>query len=131
MGIINALNTFKSVGRSVFKSLDGLVTICLAVWLVRRFVFFYGLLCGYAKLIFQCRESGDLVGFSVSQVRRIGCYVLRVWQESSFSVRELGELAVLLFASQASRQFCSLRVRRAGSFAVRELGELAVLQFAS
>ena len=39
---IYALNTFESVGTSVFKRLDGLVTVCLAVWFGRRFVLFYG-----------------------------------------------------------------------------------------
>ena len=52
-------------------------------------------------------------------------------REMSFAVRELGELAVLQFASQASWQFCNSRVRRAGSFEVRELGELVDLSIAS
>ena len=39
---IYALNTFKSVGTSVFKSLDCLVTVFLADWFGRRFVLFYG-----------------------------------------------------------------------------------------
>ena len=39
---IYALNTIQSVGRSVLQSLDGLVTVCLAVWLVSRCVLSYG-----------------------------------------------------------------------------------------
>ena len=39
---IYALNTIKSVGRSVLKSLDGLVAVCLAVWLVSKCVLSYG-----------------------------------------------------------------------------------------
>ena len=46
---IYALNTFKSVGRLVFKKLDGLVTVCLAIWLVGRF--------GYILYKFRCLRN--------------------------------------------------------------------------
>ena len=39
---IYALNTKKSVGGSVLKSLDDLVAVCLAVWLVSKCLFSYG-----------------------------------------------------------------------------------------
>ena len=38
---IHALNTIQRVGRSVSTSLDGLVTVCLAVWFARRFFFYF------------------------------------------------------------------------------------------
>ena len=38
---IYALNTIQSVGRSVLKSLDDLVTVCQAVWSVSRCVLSY------------------------------------------------------------------------------------------